>query len=314
MKTSKIVTAVIAVITAALAALIVFALLPKKQEDATARPGARPGGNNTQPAIIQVTPVELGTVENTVIINGDILARNQVAILPTMQGRLAETRVGIGDTVRVGSIVAMVDPSRPGEVFSLNPVVSTVSGTVLQAPLSVGDTVSPSSTLYVVGDLSSLRIESFVPERFVSTIRTGLLATVTLEALPGETFYATIDEVSPVLDPASRTLRIRLLFVNSQRRPAQDPRIRAGMFSTVSLVTDSRNDVPVIPRSAAINTQGKWIAFVVDENSIARQRDLELGMESETTFEILGGLELGEQVVSAGQNFLSDGDPVRTVN
>jgi hypothetical protein len=37
-------------------------------------------------------------------------------------------------------------------------------------------------------------------------------------------------------------------------------------------------------------------------------------MESETTFEILGGLELGEQVVSAGQNFLSDGDPVRTVN
>jgi multidrug efflux pump subunit AcrA (membrane-fusion protein) len=313
MKTSKIVTAVIVVITVALAALIVFALLPKKQEDAAARPGARPGGN-TQPAVIQVTPVELGTVENTVVINGDILARNQVAIFPTMQGRLAETRIGIGDTVRVGSIVAMVDPSRPGEVFSLNPVVSTVSGTVLQAPLSVGDTVSPNSTLYVVGDLSSLRIESFVPERFVSTIKTGLLATVTLEALPGETFYATIDEVSPVLDPASRTLRIRLLFVNSQRRPAQDPRIRAGMFSTVSLVTDSRNDVPVIPRSAAINTQGKWIAFVVDENSIARQRDLELGMESETTFEILGGLELGEQVVSAGQNFLSDGDPVRTVN
>ena len=313
MNTQKIITAVLISFTGAIAVLIAHNIIQDRREAANPQPVGARGGPNRPAVVVQVTPVELGTVENSVVINGDILARNQVAIFPTVPGRLVETRYGIGDTVRAGSIVAMVDPSRPGEVFSLSPVVSTVSGTVLQAPLSVGDTVSTGSTLYVVGDLSSLRIETFVPERFVSAVRHGLGATVTLEALPGETFHARIDEVSPVLDPASRTLRIRLLFVNSFGNPVQDPRIRAGMFATVSLVTNARNDVPIIPRDAAIHTQGAWIAFVVDEDNVARRRELEMGLESELLFEVRGGLSPGDRVVSAGQNFLADGDSVRIV-
>ena len=311
MNTQKIITAILVSFTGAIAVLIAHNLIQGGQESPQA---GRPGGGGNRPAVVvQVTPVELGTVENSVVINGDILARNQVAIFPTVGGRLVETRIGIGDTVSAGSVVAMVDPSRPGEVFSLSPVFSTVSGTVLQAPFSVGDTVSTGSTLYVVGDLSSLRVETFVPERFVSAIRHGLGATVTLEALPGETFHARIDEVSPVLDPASRTLRIRLFFANSQGVPVQDPRIRAGMFATVTLVTNARDNVPTVPRDAVIHTQGAWIAFVVDEDNVARRRELEMGLESELLFEVRGGLSPGDRVVSAGQNFLADGDSVRIV-
>jgi hypothetical protein len=120
--------------------------------------------------VVQVLTVEQGTIENSVVINGDVLARNQVAIFPTVGGKPVESRIGIGDRVGIGNVVAMVDPSRPGEVYSLSPVVSTISGTVLQAPYSVGDTVSAQSSLFVVGDLSVLRVETFVPERFVSSI------------------------------------------------------------------------------------------------------------------------------------------------
>jgi hypothetical protein len=262
---------------------------------------------------VQVETVERGTIENSVVINGDVLARNQVAIFPTVGGKLVESRIGIGDRVGTGNVVAMVDPSRPGEVYSLSPVVSTISGTVLQAPYSVGDTVSAQSSLFVVGDLSVLRVETFVPERFVSTIRLGLGAVVKLEALPGETFFAEIDEVSPVLDPASRTLRIKLRFVDRAGRPATESRIKAGMFATISLVTRTRANVPVIPRNSAINTYGSWIAFIIDENNIARRRTLELGIENERFFEVLSGINPGDRVVTAGQNFLTDGDPVRIV-
>ena len=313
MNTPKIITAILVSFTGAIAVLIAHNVIQGRQETTLPPGGGARGGGNRPPVVVQVTPVELGTVENSVVINGDILTRNQVAIFPTVGGRLVETRIGIGDTVNAGTVVAMVDPSRPGEVFSLSPVVSTVSGTVLQAPFSVGDTVSTNSTVYVVGDLSSLRIETFVPERFVSAVRHGLGATVTLEALPGETFYARIDEVSPVLDPASRTLRIRLLFVNRQGNPVQDPRIRAGMFATVTLVTNARNNVPTVPRDAVIHTQGAWVAFVVDEDNVAHRRELEMGLESELLFEVTGGLSLGDLVVSAGQNFLADGDSVRIV-
>jgi multidrug efflux pump subunit AcrA (membrane-fusion protein) len=85
------------------------------------------------------------------------------------------------------------------------------------------------------------------------------------------------------------------------------------MVATLSLVTRTRTNVPVIPRTSAINTYGSWIVFTVDEKNIAHRRVLELGIENENLFEIMSGIELGDRIVSAGQNFLSDGDAVRIV-
>jgi multidrug efflux pump subunit AcrA (membrane-fusion protein) len=85
------------------------------------------------------------------------------------------------------------------------------------------------------------------------------------------------------------------------------------MFATVTLVTNSRSRTLVIPRASVINSYGSWFVFTVDENSTAHRREVELGMENETYFEIISGLEEGELVVSAGQNFLSDNEPVRIV-
>jgi len=272
------------------------------------RQGGPGGGSSRNVTTVRVTPVSTSTIEKSVIINGEILARNQVTIFPTIGGKLVETRLGIGDRVSSGQIVAMVDPSRPGEVYSRSPVVSTVSGTVIQAPFSIGDTLTTQSAVYIVGDLSSLLVETFVPERFVASVRQGMRAQLKLEAIAGESFDAEVIEINPVLDPASRTLKIRLRFVKP------DPRIKAGMFATISLVTNRKVDVPVIQRTSVINTYGSWIVFVVDENSTARRREVTLGLENEDFFEILGGLSLDDKVVSAGQNFLSDGDPVRVVD
>jgi RND family efflux transporter MFP subunit len=249
----------------------------------------------------------LGTIENSVVLNGDVLARNQVSIYPAVGGKLTEMRLGIGDMVSRGDVVAMVDPSRPGESYSLSPVVSTVNGTILQVNYSAGDTASTGDALYVVGDLSTLVVETFVPERFANAARRGLSAQVMLEALPGEVFAALVDELSPVLDPASRTLKIRLRFTG------RDSRIKAGMFATISLVTNTRSGVPVVPRQALINTYGRWIIFITDEGNTARRREVRPGLENEELVEILEGIEAGEKVVIAGQNFLSDGDPVRLV-
>jgi multidrug efflux pump subunit AcrA (membrane-fusion protein) len=267
------------------------------------------GGAGRSAAVVRTTPVVLGTIENSVVINGDVLARTQVSIFPTMAGKITETRLRVGDRVSQGQVVAMVDPSRPGEVYSHSPVSSTISGTVLQTPVSPGDTVSTGTPIYVVGNLDSLVVETFVPERFTTAVRMSLPAQISFEAMPGEYFAAAVSEISPVLDPASRTLRIRLQF-----QGRLDPRIRAGMFATVTLVTNSRTGVPVIPRGAVINTYGSWIVFVVNQNNVAERRDIDLGIENEDLVEVTEGLKLGEAVVSAGQNFLSTGDLVRIVD
>jgi len=268
--------------------------------------GQRSGGSRNA-TTVRVTPVSPGTIEKSVIINGEVLARNQVTIFPTVGGKLAESFFSIGERVNSGATVAMIDPSRPGEVYSRSPVISPVSGTILQAPFSIGDTLTTQSAIFVVGDLSSLLVETYIPERFVAVIRQGLRASLWFEAIPGETFAAEVIEISPVLDPASRTMRIRLRFINP------DSRIKAGMFATISLVTNRRVNVPVIPRSSVINTYGSWIVFIVDENNTARRREVTLGIDNEELFEVLGGVEMDDNIVSAGQNFLSDGDNVRIV-
>ena len=334
-KSSKIVTVVIICLCVLFGLLLAYTFVQRKDNDASATvatgsgvQGSGSGGRNPQAvrnaAAVRVTPVSTATIENSVVINGDVLARNQVSIFPAMAGKLVEVRLSIGDRVSQGEVVAMIDPSRPGEVYSQSPVVSTITGTVLQAPYFIGDTLSTQSAVYVVGDLSGLRVETNVPERFVSSIRLGLGAQITLEAIPGEIFYTEVDEVSPVLDPASRTLRIKLRFVDrsSGRNSVGETiyfsqsrgRIKAGMFATVSLVTQTRADVPVIPRGSVINTYGSWIVFTVDEDSIARRHEVELGLENEEFFEVLSGVALGDRVVSAGQNFLTDGDPVRVLD
>ena len=271
--------------------------------------GQRPaGGNQRNASAVRVTPVVRNTIENSVVINGDVLAINQVSIFPNVAGKITRINYQVGDTIKQGAVVAVVDPSRPGQVYSESPVVSTIGGTVLQAPVRRGDTISAQTAVYVIGDLSTLMVETFVPERFSNAAQRGLKAQVFLAAFPGETFEATVQEVSPVLDPASRTVRIRLGFTGQM-----DARIKAGMYATVSLVTSARRDVPVIPRISVINTYGSWIVFTVDDRNIATRHEISLGLENENYVEVLDGLEVGDKVVSAGQNFLTDGDLVRIV-
>ena len=308
---SAIVTAVIIGLILIIVCLGVRTYLFNGNSQSAENAGARAAaGRNVRNAVtVRVTPVVQDTIENSVRLNGDVLAVNQVSIFPTVAGKVTRTSFQVGDRVNRGTVVAMVDPSRPGQVFSESPVVSTISGYVLSTPALTGDTVSTQTAIMVIGDLSSLVIETFVPERFSNAVRRGLSAQVFLEALPGEVFQAAVEEVSPVLDPASRTVRIRLRFSGDA-----DDRIKAGMFATVSLVTNIRSDVPVIRRDSAINTYGSWIVFAVNEQNIARRKEVSLGLENEVFVEVLSGLEVGEIVVSAGQNFLTDGDPVRIVD
>jgi len=273
--------------------------------------GNRGGGGERAGTAIRVTPVVLDTIENSVILNGDVLSSSQVSIYPVMAGKLTQMRVRAGDRVSAGQVIAMVDPSRPGDSFFPNPVLSTVSGVVVSVPVNSGDTLQTNSVICVVGNLSDLRVETYVPERYSVNIRRLLPAQLSFEAMPGETFAAEVDELSPVLDPASRTLRIRLRILPDGNGRI-DARIIAGMFATVSLVTNSRKDVPVIKRTSLIQTYGSWIVFVIPSDSpVARRKEVTLGLESETMVEILSGLTQGELVVSEGQNFLTDGDPVR---
>jgi len=233
-------------------------------------------------------------------------------------------RVGLGSVVQRGEVIAEVDPSRPRTVFSMSPVYAPVSGRVVTTPQTVGSTVSPATPLLTLAVNGSIEIEALIPEREVGQLRTGLEAEVRLEAFPGETFSATLTQLSPVVDPVSRTQRVTLRF------DSHDHRITPGMFARVRLNTRTYENIVSIPQDALVEHRGRTVVYVLHlppQGSSYREyyngapagtprvelREVITGVTVDREVEIRSGLEPGEVVVVQGQQFLTDGAPVRVI-
>ena len=272
---------------------------------------------------VRTENAEVRTLQAYIAVNANIVSGNQVTVMPDTNGRLASMRVGLGNLVQRGQLLAEVDPSRPGSVFSMSPVYAPVSGRVITVPQPVGSSVSTATPLMTLAVDGFIEIEALIPEREVGRLRTGLAAEISLEAFPGETFAARVTQVSPVVDPVSRTMKITMHFDRS------DGRIRPGMFARVRLNTRTYENVVSIPQEAIVEHRGRTVVYVLYVSQTDDERDyyngapagtprvelreVSVGVTVNREVEIRSGLEAGEAVVIQGQQLLTDGAPVRVI-
>ena len=141
--------------------------------------------SSTHVFTVRTENAEIRTLKAYIETNANIVSGHQVAVMPDANGRLASMRVGLGTVVQKDDLIAEVDPSRPGTVFSMSPVYAPVSGMVVTAPQPVGSSVSTTTPLMTLAVNGSIEIEALIPEREVGQLRTGLVAEVRLEAFPG---------------------------------------------------------------------------------------------------------------------------------
>jgi membrane fusion protein, multidrug efflux system len=252
---------------------------------------------------------------------GDVVASSVVNILPDTAGKLSRKLVTVGDFVKKDQILAYIDPSRPGMTYSENPVKSPVAGTVTSFPLSIGGTASPAAPLGQISSTEHLEIQINVAERFVSRIKRNQSAVVTLDAYPGQKFSARVFEISPVLDTSTRTLKVKL-----QLEPP-DPRVKAGMYARVKLITEELNNVIVIPFDALVTRDEKSYVFAVEYTEpgstaggqagmpgIVHLHEVTPGIHVDDKIEISGGLNVGDEIVIRGQSLLNDGSKVNIMS
>ena len=306
MKTKKSIAVIVVVIAVV---LVIFTSMTngKKTADYDPQEAAAPVFT------VRTEEAEIRTLQAYLEVNANIVSGHQVAVMPDANGRLVSMRVGLGSTVQRGALIAEVDPSRPGVDYSLSPVYAPVSGTVISSPQPVGSTVSTGTVLMTIAVNDSIEIEALIPEREVGQLRTGLKAEIRLEAFPGEIFPATLTRVSPVVDPVSRTKKITMRF-DRQANGLHDPRINLGMFARVKLNTRTYGNVVSIPQEALVEHRGKTVVYVlVDGTSLVERREVNAGVNVDREVEIKNGLEPGEAVVVQGQQFLTDGAPVRVI-
>lgn len=273
------------------------------------RSGLETGSASAQRiASVELAEVRTGTVSRILRLNGDIVPAVTVDSYPDVAGEVQRLHVGIGDRVRKGQVVAHVDPSRPGARYSLNAVTAPVSGTVTRVSVYEGDTVSPSSPIVTIGTLDALELVVDVPERFVGSVNSGTTGLVELPAFPGTVHPVRIAEISPLLDPTTRTKELRFR-IDPERTKAE-----AGMFAKVTIEVERREDVIVVPVESIVTREGVESVFVVTENRIAHRREVMVGLIDRQTAEITGGLQLGDRIVVRGWNTIENGSPVRVLS
>ncbi|MDR2786038.1 MAG: efflux RND transporter periplasmic adaptor subunit [Treponema sp.] len=280
-------------------------------------PGLLASGDESRDEITKIeTPLfsvraenaERRTLRSFLEVNGDIVSGQEADVFPDVPGKLVRVYVALGSQVRQGEVIAEVDPSKPGISYMNSPVYAPISGTISRIPLSAGSTVGMDTRIAALSVAGNLEIIARIPEREIAGLRTGLGAEVRLQAYPGEIFSAIVSHVSPVLDAASRTKLVTLVFDRN------DGRINAGMFARVRINTRTYDSVLTVPVEAVVNKRGEITVYVLRDNgSLVENRTVAPGVSIDGWTEIRSSLDEGDAVVVQGQQLLNGGETVRVI-
>jgi len=179
---------------------------------------------------------------------------------------------------------------------------SPINGVVLEKNAVAGARFAPGEVLFKLGDLSTVWIKAEVAEQDQAILRVGQTANVTVDAYPGTLFPGHVSFISPVLNPQTRTVQVRVEL------PNPGGKLRPGMFASMQLTSEkSPATVLSVPVSAVIDSGARQLVLVQITEGRFAPRIVKLGQRAENDVEVLEGLSEGEQVV-ARANFLLDAE------
>jgi multidrug efflux pump subunit AcrA (membrane-fusion protein) len=263
---------------------------------------------------VNTTLAVKGRIRDYLPLSGDIVAGTTVDVYSDAAGKVARLYVSAGDRVSQGDSIAAVDPSRAGMDYRLSVASAPIAGVVTSLPAQVGMTVNQSVPLARIAGGEALEIRLYVAERFISRIGLQQPCEITLDAWPGEVFRGSVSETSPTVDPASRTMEVRVNVENSGSR------LKAGMFAKVRVITEEKEGIVKIPASAMIRRFGEEYVFTVEadpenpERRVARRKTVRPGILIDGALEIEEGLAPDEEVVVRGQTLLEDGARINVID
>ena len=189
--------------------------------------------------------------------------------------------------------------------LSYTNVVAPISGVIASRSIKPGNFVQINTPIFRIVDNSRLEATLNVPERDLETLKPGLPVKLQVDALPGKSFTGSVDRIAPVVDSGSGTFRVVTAF-------AGDDLLQPGMFGRIRIDFDQRANALVIPRSALLDDESDPAVFVARGGKAARV-PVKLGYMDGEWAEVLAGLKVGDQVVTAGKVALRDGSAVQVL-
>lgn len=204
--------------------------------------------------------------------------RSQQAVIGGIQQKLR--RFGVPDN-KVGAPL-------------LTSLKAPLSGVVIKAQASPGDVVDAGRPVFTVANLSHVWVQAEVYEKDLGKVRVGQSAFITVDTYPNRSFQGRVAYISDVIDPQTRTARVRCDVSNLELL------LKTDMFANIDLPTTFDKRAIAVPTSALQNVEGKNVVFIRKTPTQFEAREVEKGTTVGDLTEIVSGLSSGEPVVTQG--------------
>jgi membrane fusion protein (multidrug efflux system) len=205
--------------------------------------------------------------------------------LEASQSRLAQARARLNDRILTAPF---------GGVLGLRKV-------------SVGTLVSPGMEITTLDDLSIIKADFSVPERFLASLKPGQKIETRTAAYRDEIFIGLVETIASRVDPRTRTVTVRALV------PNENTRLRAGMLLVVDLISNERTSLAV-NEMAIVAVGDDEFVYTVDADMKAQRNKVITGVRINGLVEIISGLKEDDRVVTGGTIRVRPGVTVRDLN
>lgn len=182
-------------------------------------------------------------------------------------------------------------------------ITAPIDGLIKERLIAEGEFLKSNSPVVTIVQNNPLKLRVDVPESAVATIQSGRLVQFHVDAFPDRTFEGRISRISPSIDQQSRTLKLEAIVKNP------DGTLKPGFFARVTIQTDRKEKVLMVPADSVFKFAGLEKVFVIDNGKVA-ERVVRSGVRVQDLLEIVEGVKEGELIAKSNLGNLQQGREV----
>ncbi|MFM1960066.1 MAG: hypothetical protein RL588_1583 [Pseudomonadota bacterium] len=181
------------------------------------------------------------------------------------------------------------------------------AGVVGLSDIAPGAVINPGAAIVTLDDLSAVRVDFQIPDRFLASVKEGQALTARVDAWPDAVFNGRIIRLDTRIDERTRALTARSEFASP------DGRLKPGMMLRVGVSQGTRSALALPESAVAVQGEGASVFVVVEDagRMTVQQKPVVAGLRQDGWVEILQGVAVTERVVADGLNRIQSGQPVR---
>lgn len=161
------------------------------------------------------------------------------------------------------------------------------------------------NTIFNLSNIDILKVMVNVLEKDIPLLDDVILCEVHVDAYPGEVFTAHVNKASQLIDLNTRTMQTQVDIENRKEM------LKPGMFANIDLILQKDTNVLTLQKQCVLKDDKGYFVYEINKDTLAQKKYVQVGIMQDNSYEITGGLNDNEKVVTIGMELINEGSKVR---